>query len=376
MKPELLRMLIIEDDEADAELIRRKLCQLAGHCDCRLVVCRAELEEALAADTWDLVVTDHRLPDLDAFTVMAMAGRAQPLLPVILVSGAIGEEEVARAMHAGVKHFVRKDNLDRLPQVAMLCLLEAQSGMRQLHEAQVREQLSRLEAIKNLAGGVAHDFNNVLAAIGNASFLIRSQAGDNPKVDSALGVIDRSVDKGAATARKLLEFARGGRFESAVIDLPELVEQALAHPDVDLPASIETRVHVAGDGLRIRGDSLQLKNLLIGLIQNALEAMGVSGRLDIYLDAWKADEAASRPGLEAGDYIRCRVVDNGFGMDETLLEHVFEPFFTTKFQGRGLGLAAAYGVMKGHQGFIYLDSAPGQGTTVTLLFPPAGDASE
>ncbi len=261
-----------------------------------------------------------------------------------------------------------------MPQVASLCLMEVKSSLRDKYDEQVREQLSRLEAIKNLAGGVAHDFNNVLAAISNAAYLIRAQAEENPKLKCSVNIIEKSVDRGAATARKLLEFARGGRFESRRIGLHELVEQALEHSDLDIPSSIQIEVHDAADqGVagEILGDALQLKSLLIGIISNAVEAMGMGGHIDVYMDEWHVhdDDAEAYPGLHAGTFERCRVVDNGFGMDDTLLAHVFEPFFTTKFQGRGLGLAAAYGIMKGHHGFIYIDSEPGQGTTVTLLFP-------
>ncbi|MDX8407109.1 MAG: ATP-binding protein [Mariprofundaceae bacterium] len=374
MKPAVLRILIVEDDHADAELIELQVCKLSKDCECRRLASKAELEDALAGETWDLVICDHVLPDLDSFTVLSMLQHADPLLPLILVSGAIGEEEVANVMRAGARHFVNKNNLERLPQVASLCLMEAKSSLRDQHDEQVREQLSRLEAIKNLAGGVAHDFNNVLAAIGNAAYLIGAQAGENPRLKSSVNIIEKSVDRGAATARKLLEFARGGRFESNRIQLSELVEQALAHPDLDLPSSIQLQVHDAADQAvagEILGDALQLKSLLIGIISNAVEAMGLGGRVDLYIDEWHVnhDDAEAYPGLHAGTFERCRVVDNGFGMDDTLLAHVFEPFFTTKFQGRGLGLAAAYGIMKGHDGFIYIDSEPGKGTTVTLLFP-------
>lgn len=234
-------------------------------------------------------------------------------------------------------------------------------------------QAEKMEAIGQLAGGVAHDFNNQLACIlGNAELLGHPNAAEEQRklVDNILIAVKRSSDLTA----QLLAFSRRGKYRSEPVDLHQVVTEVVEI----LSRSIDKRIEITTrfDARRSVsvGDPSQLQNAVLNLALNARDAMPRGGRLCFATDNLSVGEAPApeRPGaVSTGEYIRLSVSDTGVGMDEQTQQHLFEPFFTTKDVGKGtgLGMAAVYGTVKLHQGWLAVSSRPGQGTTIEVHLP-------
>ena len=239
------------------------------------------------------------------------------------------------------------------------------------------------ESLTVLAGGVAHDFNNLLAAIlGHASLALKNMPPGNAArrhVEKAASAVERAAD----LTRQMLAYSGRGHFVVRPTDFNALVRENLPLLEVALPKSVrlETRLDLAVPP--VDADVGQIQQVLMNLVINAAEAIGQRGgvvtvatgvRRVSASDAqlWRA---SGRP-LAPGAYVSLEVRDDGPGIDPETVERIFEPFFTTKFTGRGLGLAAVLGVVRGHRGALSVSSAPGQGTVFRLLFPPGAAGSD
>jgi nitrogen-specific signal transduction histidine kinase/ActR/RegA family two-component response regulator len=256
--------------------------------------------------------------------------------------------------------------------------LEAAAAQQRLEE-QLR-QASRMEAIGRLAGGVAHDFNNILTVILGTSelALVRLPAGERMRND--LEEIRRSAQRAAALTAQLLSFSRKQVVAPVASDLNALVSGALAMLHRLIGEDVRLVVEPAASLQTVLVDRTQLEQVLVNLAVNARDAMPQGGRLVIATgeaDFTEAD-AGGRPGARPGRFVRLDVSDDGAGIPAELLEHVFEPFFTTKEFGRGtgLGLSTVYSIVRQSGGFIELDSTPGKGTRFSLFFPAVSVAPE
>ncbi len=247
---------------------------------------------------------------------------------------------------------------------------------RRLEEA-VR-QTQKLESVGVLAAGVAHDFNNVLTAIlGNISLVRRRLAGPikDQESDQLLAAAERACTRAADLVRQLLNYAGKGRREVRPVDVCQVTRDALAIVQASVSKKITLRTDIPDTCPAIEADVTQLQQLVLNLVLNAAEAIGDrSGEVVVHLrvrDVSKAELAERYAGfsLPPRMYTEIEVSDTGSGMDEKTLQQIFDPFFTTKFMGRGLGLAAALGVVRSHGGGIAVRSAPGEGSTFTVLLP-------
>jgi len=235
-------------------------------------------------------------------------------------------------------------------------------------------QSEKLEAIGQLAGGVAHDFNNQLSGILGLAELLQLELADRPDCQELVGSILGSVERASNLTGKLLAFARRGKVLSVSVDLHELVQEVLSM----LRSSIDKRIRVrhvrAGPVAETRGDPSQLHNALLNLALNARDAMPKGGELAFESGTVRlaAEEArAEELNVEPGVFAYVQVTDTGVGMDEETRKHMFEPFFTTKPKGKGtgMGLAAVYGTVMNHEGTIQVTSQPGQGACFRILLP-------
>jgi PAS domain S-box-containing protein len=244
---------------------------------------------------------------------------------------------------------------------------------RKLLELQVAQN-QRLESIGTLAGGIAHDLNNVFAPIMMAGELLSDKVSDNDAAQ-LLEVISASARRGAGLVRQILLFARGMEGQRVAVAPSALLAEIQAFLDSTLPKSIRIEIVVSPDLPVISGDPTQLHQVLLNLCVNALDAMPSGGRLAISATPVMLPPSAPRPHPDAvpGEFIRIDVADTGCGIPDILKGQVFDPFFTTKGVGRGtgLGLSTARSIVKSHRGFITFTSAEGAGTTFSVFLPTA-----
>lgn len=230
------------------------------------------------------------------------------------------------------------------------------------------QQAQKMEAIATLAGGVAHQFNNALAVIMGNLELIQMEDLQNEKIGRYIDPIGQAGQKMVQLTGQLLAYARGGKFQTQTIAAHTFVKETLRLVKHSIAPKVEIRTDLDTDTDHIDVDLTQMQMLLAAILSNASEAMDGQGSINICLKNTKIKGKAceENPGLKPGNYVLLSISDNGRGMNEQTRERIFEPFFTTKFQGRGLGMAAVYGIVKKHGGFVYVDSVAGGGTTVSI----------
>lgn len=241
----------------------------------------------------------------------------------------------------------------------------------------LREDSRHTEAVVTLAGGMAHRFNNALSAVMGNLDLIRLELLEMvaPNAREALGLyierMEESLEHMGFITRQLLAYAQGGRYSPTLVPFETFLQYTIPLLGHTVGRSTHIESDLTPDLWSVEADTAQLQMILSALVQNASEAMDGRGRINIA--AQNVDLAAdspSRPGeLRPGQYVMLTVKDQGKGMDRETRARLFEPFFSTKLQGRGLGMAAVYGIVRNHGGWISVRSEPGRGTGVTIWLP-------
>lgn len=230
----------------------------------------------------------------------------------------------------------------------------------------------RIESIGTLAGGIAHDLNNVLAPIIMALQLLRTKFCDE-KSQGLLDILEKSAHRGADLVKQVLSFTRGLEGEYTTLQTKHLITEMEKIVKETFPKSIEIYTNIPKDLWTISGDPTQLHQVLMNLSVNARDAMPDGGRLSIYAENLLIDENHAKINIEAniGPYIAITVSDTGSGIPPEILERIFEPFFTTKELGRGtgLGLSTVFGIIRSHKGFIHVYSEIRKGTKFKVYLP-------
>jgi len=248
--------------------------------------------------------------------------------------------------------------------------LEAEIAARKALMDQLR-QAQRVEVMGHLAGGVAHDFNNVLTAAGGSAGLLRADLDGTEHVE-LVDEVQKAVERGADLAKRLLQFARGGELSPVPVVVAAVVDDLLPILRRVVPVRINILLEASEAGLQAELDRVELEQAVMNLVVNARDAIADRGTIRMRVQARELElgEARAR-GLPAGRYVVLTVRDDGEGMDEELQSRVFAPFFTTKEAGvgTGLGLATVQRVVGQARGFVRLESTPGAGTTFELWFP-------
>jgi len=251
----------------------------------------------------------------------------------------------------------------------------------ELHDAEASKravesriaEAQKLESLTLLAGGVAHDFNNLLMAmLGNTSLALHQSSPDSP-IAERLREVQKAGRRAADLCQQMLAYSGRGRFVIERTDLSKLVEEMSGLLQANLTKRVEIVRNLASDLPKIEADASQLRQVLMNLVVNASEAVeGTPGTVEIRTGSYDGElplEDLGGERMPVGRYAFLEVRDNGVGMDEATRKRIFEPFFTTKFTGRGLGLAATLGIVRGHRGAVQVESRPGLGTTFRLFFP-------
>lgn len=254
---------------------------------------------------------------------------------------------------------------------------ERQEALRE-HERRMRERIQygqKLESLGTLAGGIAHRYNNLLTTIlGNVALARYEVSADSP-IANCLEEIENAADRAAKISKQMLDYSGCGRFSIKRIDLAELVEGIRALIQSGVSSGTEIRLDVAPSCPRISGDPSQLRQVILSLVANAAEAQP-RGKGTIIVSIQPVtpgsdtlSSGAIAEQLPLGAYVRLSVIDDGKGMDEEVVRNAFDPFFSTKEEGRGLGLAAVLGIVRGHHGTVQIHSTPGKGTRVDVYIP-------
>ncbi|MCC5807724.1 MAG: PAS domain S-box protein [Opitutales bacterium] len=256
-------------------------------------------------------------------------------------------------------------------------MLEDITARKRMEEEFVRVQ--RMESIGALAGGIAHDLNNLLAPILMSVGLLKEDVvGEQQK--SVVEMIERSAVRGRELVRQILSFARGVDGERKPVEIREVVDEMRLIIEKSFPKDIEIRLEVPPSLPPVLADVTRLNQVLLNLCLNARDAMPSGGVLRITAKAVEVDaHYAAMEGLdEGGAYVVCEVADTGTGMTADVRNRIFEPFFTTKEAGKGtgLGLSTALGIIRGHGGFLHVYSDPGRGSVVKAYLPQATAGAE
>jgi signal transduction histidine kinase len=493
-----LRILHLEDDSLDAELVREALLREGVECSISVVATRGEFQRALAAGGVDLVISDYKLPDFQGDEALRLVREKCPDLPFIFVSGSIGEERAIEAVKLGATDYVMKERLPRLGMGVRRAVNEAE-GLRRRREAEAtleaerefltdvfasvqdgivvlndrleivranatvermfpaqmplegrlwsavrggedaggpcaaqtalrtgkaaqgsrrirtasgeveinsfafplmerrtgrmtgvilylrdvtREralqqqliQAQKMECIGQLAGGVAHDFNNIIQAVqGFGDLLAASLTEDDPR-RMEVGEIRKAAARASALTRQLLAFSRKQVLTTAVLDLNALAQGMgkMLHRLIGGNISLEFGLDSAP--LFVLGDAGQIEQVVLNLIVNARDAMPSGGRITVATRRRElsAEEAARQgPDWRAGRFACLSVRDTGTGIPPEVMPRLFEPFFTTKEAGKGtgLGLSTVYGIVQQHNGWVEVASEFGHGAEFTVYLP-------
>ncbi len=384
MGPQPLNILYVEDDRDLALLVREHLTQ-AGF----VVELAYDGEQALekyAAGSYDLLAIDQTLPLLDGLGVLRAIASKGPLPPTVMVTGTGNEKVAVQTMKLGADDYIVKDSgggwLDLLPSIIERVLRQRRLVEdKRAAEAALRERerqlwhAQKLDSLGILAGGIAHDFNNILAGIMGYADLALERLPSSEPVRADIEVIKKAVKRAADLTRQMLAYSGKGKFIVEPVSLSRLVEELSRMLEVSISKKTILKHNLVADLPFIQADASQINQVVMNLVVNASEAVGEQGgAISISTDTVQCDtEELAGIGfgqeLTQGLYVRLEVADTGCGMNQQTLSKIFDPFFTTKFTGRGLGLAAVQGIVRGHKGAIRVSSRPGKGTTFQVLFP-------
>jgi hypothetical protein len=230
----------------------------------------------------------------------------------------------------------------------------------------------RLESIGTLAGGIAHDLNNILQPI-MLSIQILKKGISGEKYERILNVVESSAERGADLIRQVLSFARGVESTKQTLNVKYLISDVLKIMNETFPKSIEIKTYTDGETRNIVGDYTQLHQVILNICVNARDAMQAGGELSISTRNMNTDEDGGEAcyGIEPGEYVEITISDTGSGIPPDVMDKIFDPFFTTKEQdkGTGLGLSTAYGIIKEHGGHIHAESEIGRGSRFIIYMP-------
>jgi signal transduction histidine kinase len=375
-----LRALIIEDSQNDCDFLLSVLCRGGYDVTHMRVYSPTALETVLADGPWDIVISDYSMPGFKGTDALSMVRQKGLDVPFVFLSGTIGEEIAVNAMRAGAQDYVIKGNAARLLPAIQRELREAEARRERRQMEQRLRQLEKFEALGKLAGGVAHDFNNVVGAImGWAELGADRVPSDSPEAKLFRNICEQAT-RAAGLTRQLLAYARRQVLEHKNINLNQMVSDTTALLQKTIGEQIEVKMTLAADLQITRADPSQVEQVLMNLCFNARDAMPKGGHLLIETQNVDLDShyCKSHADAQPGQYIRLSVSDTGVGMSSATMERIFEPFFTTKEigQGTGLGLATVMGIIKQHGGFLDVYSEVGKGTAFRVYLPASEGAPE
>lgn len=292
--------------------------------------------------------------------------------------GLLGTFAISRGIEGQPDEFHRSV-LETAAHLAGIALDRERDEETQRQLDQKMQQAQKLESLGVLAGGIAHDFNNLLVGVlGNAD-LARAEVPPDSRLAEQLNSIVESSKTAADLCRQMLAYAGKGQLRVGPADLNSLVRDSTRLLAASLPKEVELELTLARELPAIEADSTQLRQIIMNLVTNGGEAI-VAGPGEVHLETGVVDLGSEdlpqlllAESLEPGEFVYLQVTDTGCGMDDETCARIFDPFYSTKFAGRGLGLAAVQGIVRGHGGALEVVSGLDEGTRIRVLFPPMAE---
>jgi two-component system cell cycle sensor histidine kinase/response regulator CckA len=386
-----VRVLIAEDDYLASEMIKVMLEEagytVAGRATDGQQAVEMTTQLSEAAIQPDVVLMDIDMPDMDGIKATRLIQERCPT-PVVMLTAYETEELVAQASAAGAGAYLVKPpdarEMKRAITIAMARfddMAALRQSNRRLEEtlAQLEKmqqqvvQQERLAAVGQLAAGIAHEFNNIMASIILGSDVMLSASVLQPQDRERLVTIRRQGRRAANLTQQILDFGRRAVLRRQDLDLLPFMERLKSLLQNTLSESINIHLSCeAEEGTLVDVDPARLQQAIMNLALNAQEAMPKGGDLDLTVTrlCLEPGEPPPKPGLQPGEWVRLTVTDTGSGIPPDVLPHIFEPFFTTKAPfGSGLGLSQTYGIVKQHEGHIDVRSKVNEGTTFVIYLP-------
>jgi len=374
-----IHILIVEDRPEDAELITSQLRSAGINFVSERVDTEDEYLAKLNSDV-HIILSDFELPQFSGMRALELLKQRPSLnVPFIIVSGTIGEETAVAAIKKGAADYVLKDRTSRLGPAVLRAVREVaeQAEHKRMEEQFIEAQ--KMEVVGHLAGGVAHDFNNVLAVIIGYTDLIMQDLPPESPLQKYVDEVQHAAKRAAGLTRQLLIFSRKQTVAAVELDINEAVAdmekmlRRLINENIDMTL-------VCGEGIGlIMADPGYVWQTLMNLVVNARDAMPNGGRIVIKTMAVTLDEtyAQAHPNVTPGPYVMMSISDTGIGMTDEVKARLFEAFFTTKPKGKGtgLGLVTCQTIVRQSGGHIDFTSEPGQGTTFRVYFPRIGSSA-
>jgi signal transduction histidine kinase len=363
----------LEDDENDAALVQASLGAGAILSTTRRVHTRDAFDAALNGGEIDLILSDYSMPGFDGISALQMAHTRCPKVPVIFVSGTLGEEKAIDSLKNGATDYILKGSLARLAPAVKRAMEEVDARLERQRLEERFIEAQKMEVIGRLAGGVAHDFNNILAVImGYNEVMLSEFEPESTLYKSAVEIRDAS-ERAAGLTKQLLVFSRKQTVQPVILDLENSVQKLESMLGRLVGANIKMTIIGEDPVGYIRADNGYIGQVLMNLVVNACDAMPNGGNLTIATANVTLDQdyADAHPGEKPGHFVRLRVRDTGTGITDDVRAHLFEAFFTTKpiGKGTGLGLATCQSIVRQCGGHIDVASELGQGATFDIYFP-------
>jgi signal transduction histidine kinase len=364
-----LRLLNIEDSEDDSLLLRRHLTRAGYELIFERVDTPEAMKTALDRATWDIAISDYVMPQFSALAALELLRERELDLPILILSGAIGEETAVAAMRAGAHDYLMKDNLTRLVPAIERELQEAANRRERKRAESALRTAEKLATLGRIAAMIAHEINNPLEAVTNVLYLLQHHPTLDEEGRSYVDIANQELVRVTNIVRQALSFSRAGGGPANVNPVHILQNAVELHRNriEENDVQIETRFRYSGTIEAVEGE---LRQVFSNLVANAVDAVGNGGRVVLDVSAGRDWRNPRRRG------VRVVVADNGAGIRPEHRKDIFEPFFTTKgSRGTGLGLCIARQIIEKHGGDISLRSSilNGRSGTVFSIFLPEGE---
>lgn len=364
-----VRLLQVEDNRFDAELVLAELDADGIRYEVRLVDDEAHYVAALEQFKPDIVLSDLSMPGFSGQHALDLLRQRDDDLPFIFVSATLGEEAAIEALRNGATDYILKQNPARLASAVRRALSEAAARRASRRAGAELVRAQRFESLAMLAGGLSHDLRNLLQPLLLAGDSLQDYQ-DDPRL-ARLGTLVRDCGKrGLDMVHSMLSFASGAR-RAEQVRLGALFSAFDLLMQGSVPRTVAMELLVDDPELSFEGNHTELQQCLLNLCLNAIQAMPDGGHLRIKTEQTHLADDFFLPEEQPqrGRYLCISVIDDGPGMDSSVLGHLFEPFFTTKETGTGLGLLSCKRIVGSHGGVMRVDSEPGRGTRFDLYIP-------